>query len=144
MKISFLVLVALCLVADGKKLRKKVVEELDLQPCSVILASQIGECDAANNPDRDCVFNILSEATCQWSCDCVEKTVSVDTVVVEGTDVVVESNPERIKKKIKKEGRRKKRRPVDNDRSGTKLFNWSNCYLSLRGWVKWGDDANEV
>jgi len=137
---------------QGKRKGKRKVEkfvEAEQQSCKEILAAQEAECVSGCNAEQNCHFDIESEVTCAWKCNC-------ETIIVEQVEEVVEqeselegSNGEKRKRKVKKEasGAGGKKKKVAGDGkvcSGKKKFSFSNCLLKMKGFAYWGDDAKDT
>jgi hypothetical protein len=130
----------------GKRKKEKWVEA-ERQSCTELLAPQKLECDAGCNENQHCTFEILSEETCEWKCDCVAKIVEVVEEVVEQENEVEGGEIEKRRRKVKKEGGSKKKKHASEsgkECSGKKKISFSNCLLKVKGFVFWGDDAKDA
>jgi hypothetical protein len=134
---------------EGKRKGKRKVSkwvEAEQQPCSVILADQAAECTAGCNEYQDCNFEILSEATCEWKCNCATKIVEITEESVLEESEKEGQNGEKRRRKVRKEvsGAGGKKKKGGKECSGTKKLSFSNCLLKIKGFVSWGDDARSV
>lgn len=130
---------------EGKRKGKRKKErwvEAERQPCEVILAAEKSDCLAGCNENQDCAFNVESEDTCAWNCNCVQKIVEVVEEVVEQESENEGQVGEKRRRKVKKEasGGKKKKSVSESGKecSGTKKISISNCLLKIKGLVSWG------